>query len=175
MLRSAHGGLPGRVRFSQVFLSVRPASVPNPSHIALRCFRHCPKLCCRVQVEWCRANSKGSRNRCRSAFSGQPAPSAHDLSARMAVSTLCATLCLLQVSQPASIADNNYTDKPVPNAFWRAFSALIYLIPCMDTIQLGITTYGIVPQTLALFQIGGECSSACIMYSLWCSGCMSAD
>jgi hypothetical protein len=55
----------------------------------------------------------------------------------------------------ASISDNNYTDKPIPNAFWRAFSALIYLIPCMDTIQLGITTYGIVPQTLALFQIGG--------------------
>jgi hypothetical protein len=62
----------------------------------------------------------------------------------------------VQVSQPASISDSNYTDKPVPNAFWRAFSALIYLIPCMDTIQLGITTYGIVPQTLALFQIGGE-------------------
>lgn len=66
-------------------------------------------------------------------------------------------MLLLQVSQPASIADNNYTDKPVPNAFWRAFSALIYLIPCMDTVQLGITTYGIVPQTLTLFQIGGAC------------------
>lgn len=61
----------------------------------------------------------------------------------------------MQVCPTASISDSNYTDKPIPNAFWRAFSALIYLIPTMDTIQLGVTTYGIVPQTLILFEVGG--------------------
>jgi hypothetical protein len=61
----------------------------------------------------------------------------------------------VQVPLTASTADSNYTDKPIPNAFWRAFSALIYLIPAMDSIQLGVTTYGIVPQSALLFQIGG--------------------
>lgn len=49
-----------------------------------------------------------------------------------------------------AFAGADFTDKPVPNAFWRAFAALIYIIPCIDTFTLGTTVYNIFPQMIVI-------------------------
>jgi uncharacterized membrane protein len=48
----------------------------------------------------------------------------------------------------ANTSDASYTDIAVPNAFWRAFAAFIYLVPLLDSFALGVkSVYGVLPQT----------------------------
>lgn len=64
-------------------------------------------------------------------------------------STRCSGSVWVQVHTNA-FAGADFTDKPVPNAFWRAFAALIYIIPCIDTFTLGTTVYNIFPQMIVI-------------------------
>jgi hypothetical protein len=53
----------------------------------------------------------------------------------------------------SSTAGGQYTDKPIPNAFWRAFSAFVYVVPAMDTWALGIRVYDVLAPTVLLRKI----------------------
>ena len=53
-------------------------------------------------------------------------------------------------------AASTYTDKPIPNAFWRLCSAFVYLIPMIDSWMLGVTgSYNVLPFTRILAAIAG--------------------
>jgi hypothetical protein len=41
----------------------------------------------------------------------------------------------------------SYTEKPVPNPFWRMASCIFYMIPAIDTFTLGLFMYSIMPIT----------------------------
>ena len=52
-------------------------------------------------------------------------------------------------------SDTKYTDKPIPNAFWRTFSALLYVVPGMDTYTLGMNVYHMFPPSIILSRAVG--------------------
>jgi hypothetical protein len=57
------------------------------------------------------------------------------------------------VKADSSSAGGQYTDKPLPNAFWRAFSAFVYVVPAIDTWALGIRVYDVLAPTILLRKI----------------------
>ena len=61
----------------------------------------------------------------------------------------------MQVARRAMAgSDASFTEKPIPNAFWRAFSALIYLVPTLDTFSSGFAVYQTVPELIIFQHIG---------------------
>lgn len=59
------------------------------------------------------------------------------------------------VAQSDASASGMYTDKPVPNAFWRAFSAFLYVVPILDTWRLGVRNYDVLFPTIAIRNFAG--------------------
>lgn len=63
----------------------------------------------------------------------------------------------MQRQVAARSAASSFTELPVPNAMWRAVSALLYLIPTMDGVSMGFyKVYGNMPDLLhgVMFWVG---------------------
>ena len=56
---------------------------------------------------------------------------------------------------------STYTDKPVPNAAWRAIACLFYVIPMIDSVNLGRFMYSLVPVTRIWHAITGAHNVPC--------------